>query len=327
MTLSDDYPFDMTESIPRQRDGLDDLSIEALLGARSRARSTALAELAGVLTELRAVVDAPPPSPSQELARMLEVGVPSAKSSPPKVATRAVGGAQGGVRQARRALIVAAVGSLVSLPLMGVAAAQDRLPDAAQHVVATVIKATTPFTVADPHVKPASSGSNTTPKRKRGSTGAGKPATGFGAPGTGAAVIVPDEAEVDGTVPDGIDVKGTKIDRARPDKTEPERSHAVANDPSRDAAKGNAVPSPLPSPSPTASTNAVATPSPSVEPPAGTTGQQSVSDTSTTLDVAPSPTSTAKPRPSGAATPGIRPTRGHQVDRQAQRTSEPSATP
>lgn len=144
MTRPDDYPFDMSNLLPQQRGPLLEREVEALLGAPSRASSPAFADVAALLNELHAVVDGPAPTPSRQLAAILEHGLPDgAGASPPSPSTEPR-------RRLRLAALVVGVSSAVSLPLMGVAAAQDRLPDAAQHVVAKVIEATTPFTVADP---------------------------------------------------------------------------------------------------------------------------------------------------------------------------------
>lgn len=316
MTSSDDYPNDMSESIPHQRDGLDDTSIEALLGARSRARSAEFAEVAGVLTELRAVVDVRPPAPSSALAAMLEAGLPQLRQ-PSRDTAPAKSKSSGG--RVRRAVLLAGLTSLVSVPVMGVAAAQDRLPDAAQHVVATVIKATTPFTVADPHVDPPASkkGPEIVPKQNSRS-------------GKSPEVVSPADKNAQERGKDapavGPNIKKDKVDPTKPDLLPGPKASAPGT------SNGNSPPSTRPTGGPpdhpAAGPTSEPIPTPSTA--ASSTGGAS-SATEPPPDAyatpAPSPLATSKTRSGNLVTPNPRATRARQGGQQSVATSEPSTSP
>jgi hypothetical protein len=311
----------MTDSIPRQRDGLDDSSIQALFGARSRARSAQFVEVAAVLTEIRVLVERPAPSPSPELAAMLEVGL----APPPSHAAEAAPRRRSAARRVRRVLVVAGLSSLVSVPLMGVAAAQDRLPDAAQHVVATVIKVATPFTVADPHVASTRQDGGTPARKKKPRSGSASPAAVPPAdlreskPSDRDAVIGPevvDEEEAagggtklgvgpqEGPVADGS-TPGPSLDNSLP-------STRPTLPPSEDP---TATPTPSSSVGPTETAPTAEPTSDALAPPPDETA--TLSDGGGTLTTAepvpsPSPSPTAKTKTSHAPTAVVRP-RGHQT--------------
>lgn len=297
MSRSDDYLSDMSEFLPRQRGALDDLVVEALFGASSRAHSAQFSDVAVVLTQLRAVVDLPAPAPSPELAVLLEHGIPhepqQARDHTSSASPR---------RRFRVAVIVAGVGSLVSLPVMGVAAAHDRLPDAAQHVVARVIEATTPFTVTDP-------GEVKTPdvKRKRAPAKASSDGDrGIPFPYEPRR-SVPSDADDDPAIPDE---DGLAVEDAIPDTAEgtdgatpgdqPFGGHEDGRKPAAPPAPGSPAAPSAPKPAPAATTKPAG--APRSTPPAPAPATHPVSPGSTGAAGSSSSAPTAPPQSSGGAT-------------------------
>ncbi|HEX2041903.1 MAG TPA: hypothetical protein VHF24_04630 [Acidimicrobiales bacterium] len=154
----------------------DDATVEALLSGRP-VDAGELGPLAAFAEDVRFAVDGPAPAPTAEMARLLAEGIPT-----PTGVTRAALAPQGGARHAdvskRRKtmtiteLLAALMAKLAGLGAaskaalgLGVAAASVTgagaagvLPDAAQHAVAEVVGAATPFELEDPRDAVADAG-------------------------------------------------------------------------------------------------------------------------------------------------------------------------
>jgi hypothetical protein len=146
----------------------DDATLEAFLSGRPVGAGE-LGPLCAFAEDVRVVVDRPAPAPTAEMARLLAEGIPT-----PTGVTRAALAPRAGARDAdvpkRRKtmtiteLLAALMAKLAGLGAaskaalgLGVAAASVTgagaagvLPDAAQHAVAEVVSAATPFELEDP---------------------------------------------------------------------------------------------------------------------------------------------------------------------------------
>lgn len=308
MSWSDDYLREMSRLIPSQRDGLDERSIEALFGASSRTRSKQLAEVAVMLTHLRAVVAMPAPTPSPELAKMLKRGI---VPGPTTVTSDNVGSApDNGPQRSRlhRTAVALGLGSIITVPLMGVAAAQDRLPDAAQHVVARVIEVTTPFTVADPgsaEVRDSKPGNSDGKSRQKGKVpqvvGPEQPAADDQMPFDSDQllddeIIVDEEPSPDVTMPSG------PVTTPDPDATgtAPRATPSPSPNPSESHPSQAPAPVPVQPASDAPTTSSASAPPTALAFPSGSPSRQDETSTGSSADL--SESSDASPRPTGTAT-------------------------
>ncbi len=130
MTVIGDDRFDMTTML------CDDVA-EAFLAGGSV--PVGFEPVAGLLDELRTLLEGPAPRPSDALAMLLDGQGPAAVTD---LATRRT-------RRAAGLGVTAALVGLVTLGSAGAAAANGRLPMGTQDAVADAIEAVTPFTV--PH--------------------------------------------------------------------------------------------------------------------------------------------------------------------------------
>ena len=262
---------------------------------------TDVAELHDVLTELHAIVDLPAPRPSAELAELLECGLPTTSLT-------LIAGDETLRSRPRRAVrhtvMVALLSSVASVPVMGVAAAQDRLPDVAQRVVARVIEVTTPFTVADPGSAPQKSQPSLESVNSPGVEAPTDPATEPGnddelAPGDKADLFRDEMLGDEPTADPGLEP-------ADPDPITGETPSPSAEP----SALATGEPSPTPTATPSAPPSGIEgvpssspTTGPLVPPPAGPVGgRNSVPDDSPSPSPEPTPTTTPTPKASPQTT-------------------------
>ncbi len=166
----------------------DDASVEAFLSGRP-VDAGELGPLAAFVEDVRAAVDGPPPVPSAEMAKLLTEGIRTPTGAPRAALapSRANRGAH--VSKRRKPMLIsellaglvaklAGLGAASKAALgLGVAAASVTgagvagvLPDPAQHTVAKVVSAATPFEFEDPGALTEVGDTENTPARE-GSTG------------------------------------------------------------------------------------------------------------------------------------------------------------
>lgn len=241
---------------------LDEQAIDALLGACGGAIPAEFHDVAVLFTQLRDVIDAPAVPASPALAAMLAHGLPAARLEP---RARTTSTRPGAWRRARRGALAVGLSALIGLPAVGVAAAQDRLPDWAQDMVETLLEATTPFELPDR----SQAGDHAEQETRPSLTGRSDPRLG------------PADRVQAGTGPATLDPQETTGGADRDAKTTPAATGSQPLDAQRthrDASQARSDPATTPQPTTvtTVSPSSSPTPSPSLTPvggsgPTGTT--------------------------------------------------------
>lgn len=145
MTRSSDDNVNMTNSFLDRRNGLDDRTLDELLGADSRPESAQFEGVAVLLTDLRTLIDVPAPPPTSELAEMMALGLPATSGN----LTPILGARRAARQRLRRTGLALGLSAAMGLPLAGLAAAKDLLPNLMDDAITTVIEAITPFHLSD----------------------------------------------------------------------------------------------------------------------------------------------------------------------------------
>lgn len=194
-------PDDDTPDMTIIHGDLDEPAIDAVLSPRGGAVPARFEDVADLFRQLSAIVEAPAVPPSPDLAAILAHGLPAAASEKQAQTTPLRPTAW---RRAHRTTLAVGLSAVIGLPAVGVAAAQDRLPDWAQDMVETLIETTSPFSLPgrDPQARDGSERQETRPspagryEPEPGPAGLPRAATG---PATAASEENTDAPDRDGT--------------------------------------------------------------------------------------------------------------------------------